>query len=379
LGLIAGGFWLQHAYNEPESLVDFADVLAGTPAGRSGIVFAPVNSGSTLASLYQKARAKGEAFLSPCGYFIDHKPKSEQRAKTYPWLDASYNRPTTSTEWAAWMRASLEHQQSTDLCGVAAPPPSIAVSPSPQLRASGPTNEFYDVVDAAADEYQRLGGSTECWTEIVVDRDFLREENHLTRLANALVSLPSDGIVFRCFQGELAPVSDRRLLEGLREVVQACSANDVPIFLPNSGWLGWLAMAWGAHGFSGGLSKSSWFDRMPAGMANVPRRPSIFEPQLLRHVRWPLHEDIAKESSFHACWCESCKTMGGVWDDAEAKRHQIRLASEEGATLRALPTTQRGILIRRRLDDAIAFRNALPPTIEQRADAGFLDAWRSFV
>ncbi len=63
--MIPGGFWLQHAYNEPEPLVDFADVLAGSPAGRPGIVFAPVNSESTLARLYQKARAKGESFPFP--------------------------------------------------------------------------------------------------------------------------------------------------------------------------------------------------------------------------------------------------------------------------------------------------------------------------
>jgi hypothetical protein len=374
--LIPGGFWLQHAYNEPEPLVDFADFLAGSPAGRPGIVFAPVNSESTLARLYQKARAKGEAFLSPSGYFMDHKPASKQREKTYPWLDASYMRPTDSKQWGEWMRLSLDHQQSSALSGVSGPPPSIVATPSPQLRASGPVKEFYDVIDAASDEYQNVG--TECWTEIVIDRDFLREEGQLTRLANALVSLPSDGIIFRCFQGELAPISDRRLLEGLREVVTACAANDVPILLPNSGWLGWLSMAWGAHGFSGGFSKSSWFDRMPAGMANVPRRPTIFERQLLRHVRWTLHEDVTTEPGFQACWCDSCSAMGGTWDEDEAKRHQIRLASEEGATLRALPVDQRADVVRRRLDEAIAFRDGLSPTIHQRADAGFLDAWRSF-
>lgn len=374
-----GGFWLQHTRNEADALVSFADVLMPTPAGRPGVVLIPANTPSTLRALYERARSGGEAFLDPCGFFRDSKPTSAARERDYPWLDATYPRPTNAGEWRKWMRLSVDHQLSADLHGNA-PPPSIIVTPSPQLTAAAPAEELYGVLDAAVDERDATIGGHECWIGVVIDRDFLRTEAHLTRLANALVSLDAPGIVLRCFQGELAPVSDRQLLDGLREVVSACSATGTAVLLPNAGWAGWLAMGWGAHGFSGGFTQGSWYDRLPTPMSRVPRYEKIFEPQVLRHVRWEVHEELATRPGYSPCWCESCQTMGGVWDADEAKRHQIRVANEYGATLRALPDrADRATAIRSHLDDGIAFRDSLPPLLRNRVGAGFLDTWRALV
>lgn len=375
--MIQGGYWLQHTRNEADALVAFADVLVPTPAGRPGVVLTPVNNPTTLQGLYERARSRGEAFLDPCGFFIDLRDPSRYRQRDFPWLDATYPRPTTTAEWRTWMRLSLDHQLSPALHGTA-PPPSILVTPSPQLTAAAPAQELYSVLDAALDERDATAGGHECWIGVVVDRDFLRTESHLTRLANAVVSLDVPGILLRFFQTELAPVSDRRGLEGLREVVSACAANDIAVLLPNAGWAGWLAMGWGAVGFSGGFPKSSWFDRTPSGMANVPRRDAIFEPQLLRHVRWTEHEELIRQPGYLPCWCDSCQAMAGSWDADEAKRHQIRVANEHGATLRALSDTHdRRRAIRAQLDDAIAFRDSLPTLLRERVLAGFLDTWRA--
>lgn len=376
--MIQGGYWLQHTRNDADSLVRFADVLAPTPAGRPGVVLTPANSASSLRALYEHARGGGEAFLDPCGHFRDQKPASRFRQRDFPWLDATYARPTTTGEWRSWMRLSLDHQLSAGLHGVASPP-SIIVTPSPQLDATAHPQELYSVLDAALDERDATAGGHQCWIGVVVDREFLRTESHLTRLANSLVSIDVPGIVVRCFQGELAPLSDRRLLEGLREVVSACAANGIAVLLPNGGWAGWLAMSWGAHGFSGGFTKGSWFDRTPGPLTNVPRYEAIFEPQLLRHVRWEVHEELAQQPGYSPCWCDSCRTMAGTWDAEEAKKHQIRVANENGASLRALAEPDRAAAVRAQLDEGIAFRDSLPTHLRNRARASFLDTWRALV
>mgnify|MGYP003693810207 CR=1 FL=1 len=92
--------WLlpEDAYNEPEALVDFADVLAGSPAGRPASSFCPRQQREHAGAVVRKTRFKVSPL--PSGYFIDHTP-STQRARTYPWLDASYTCPTNASDWAA--------------------------------------------------------------------------------------------------------------------------------------------------------------------------------------------------------------------------------------------------------------------------------------
>jgi hypothetical protein len=187
------------------------------------------------------------------------------------------------------------------------------------------------------------------------------------------------GVIFRCFQPELTPITDRRLLDGLRELVEGCAGGDVDIFLPSAGWMGWLSGAWGASGYSGGLSKGSWFDRMPTPMRNPGRRESIFERQLLRHVPWALHEQLVDDDGYDECLCASCDATNGTYDADEAKLHQIRVAHAWSEELNPLNPIGRRRAIRARLDEAIDFRDDLPRALRDRADAGFLDTWRALV
>ena len=276
------------------------------------------------------------------------------------------------------METSLEHQLSDEFLD-GADEPTIIVTPSPQLTASTGTAELYAIIDAATAARETLAGDRECWLGIAVDRDYLRNDARLTELADAVVTADFPGTVFRCFQNEMTPITDRRVLQGLRELIEGCAGGDVEIFLPNAGWLGWLALAWGATGYSGGLSKGSWFDRMPTPMRNVGRRDSIFEPQLLRHVPWAVHEQLADEAGYEDCVCHSCTAMAGNFDAEEAKLHQIRVAHSWSNGLRQLNAVATRRAIRSRVDDAIDFRDGLPRALRDRADAGFLDTWVSLV
>lgn len=367
-------FWLEYGSNEARPLVAFADELAATPAGRPGICFGPLNAPTTLEPLYRQARVRGEAIMEPHGYRLDREHTQRSRDH-FPWL-AQTPRPETQPEWEQWMQLGVDHQISERVCGDAGPP-SFVITPSPLMDAATP-GDLNTVLDAATAVRSRLSGH-DCWLGVTVDRTYLREQTHLTRLLNAVIQTGANGIVFRAPHLQLAPVDDRLYLDGLREVVETCAANGIRIFLPSSGWLGWLAMGWGAWGFSGGMAAGSWLDRVPGPMTR-PQQPSLpyFEPQLLRAVPWRIHEQLVSEAGYQPCSCPDCVQMGGSHDLALAKRHQIRHASQEAAALTAVPVAQRRRLVADRLDDAIRFRDSLSALVAARIPpTDHLNRWRA--
>lgn len=240
--------------------------------------------------------------------------------------------------------------------------------------------ELNTVLDAATAIRSQVPAAQDCWLGVTVDRTYLREQQHLIRLLNAIVQTGADGIVFRSQHTQLPPVDDPLYLAGLREVVESCAANNIRIFLPSSGWLGWLAMGWGAWGFGGGMAAGSWVDRLPTPMTPPQQRPlPYFEPQLLRAVPWRIHQQLTNESGYRPCACPECAHMGVSHDLPLAKRHQLRHACAETAALSMVPVAQRRQLIAARLDTAIAFRDSLSAPVATRIETRHLDRWRGLV
>lgn len=369
-----GGFWLQATGQKADEVVAFADTLGGSAAGRPGVSFGPLHAPATLNGLFQQARGRGDAILDAHGHLLDHQ-HSQRREDRFPWL-CEDPRPATQTEWEAWMDASLEHQRSAALSG-GGPEPSFVMTPCPMLTPVGGSSELHAVLDAAQVARTTVPAGTECWMSVTVDREYVMSVPHLTTLLNALLAAKPEAVVFRATHTQLAPVTIAAYLSGLREVVQALSANGIPVYLPYTGWLGWMAMGWGAWGFSAGLSSSSWADRAPAGGGNRPAVPPnyFFEAQLLRPVRWAVHEELAQRGDYAACACPECQAMAGQYDQPLVQRHQLRTVNEEAAALTALAPAARRTAVRARIAQAVAYRNGLPGMLSSRTDAGFLDAW----
>jgi hypothetical protein len=377
VALVRAGFWLQHASNEAEQLLTFADELGQTAAGRPGVALGPVNVPKALNAHFQRARRAGDAILDPHGQMLDLDP-TKRSEKHFPWL-ALNPRPATQVQWQQWMQQALDHQLSAVLRG-SAPPPSFVMTASPRMQAARGALELYPVLDAATEVTAQVPPGTDCWLSASVDRTYLREEPHLTRLANALLATGANGVVFRASHSQLPPVDDSRYLHGLREIVEACAENDVRLYLPNTGWVGWLAMGLGAWGFSGGMSATSWVDKVASPMRR-PELPSLpyFEHQLLRSVPWRVHEQLVSEPGYQPCVCADCAAMGANHDLALAKRHQLRHAHEAGTALSGLPRAQRRAVVATRLDTAIAFCDGLSSAVAARIDGNFLDRWRALV
>jgi len=374
---VRGGFWLQHAANEARQLVSLADELAGTPAGRPGVAFGPVNVPNTLNGLFEQARGLGDAILDPHGHTLDL-PSTRRAEQHFPWLARS-PRPATQAQWEQWMQDAIDHQRSTKLRG-SARPPSFVMTPSPVIEAQRGTLELYPVLDAAVTVASRQPTGIDCWLCVSVDRAYLRDQPHLTRLANAMLATGATGFVFRASHMELPPVADRRYLGGLRDVVQACADNGIRIYLPNSGWLGWLAMAWGAWGFSAGMAAGTWVDRVRTPMTR-PENPTLpyFEPQLMRSVPWRVHEQLVTEPEYQPCTCPDCARMGQNHELTLAKRHQLRHANNEGAALAGMPAAHRCVSVANRIEAAIAFRDSLSLPLRGRVDGDFLERWRALL
>lgn len=371
------GFWFQHSRNNTKEQVALLGDLAKTPAGRPGMSFGPLNAPNTLNPLFAQVRAAGDAILDPHGLLLD-RDHTDNRRKHFPWLTQD-PRPKSQSEWEAWMHAALDHQNSAALCGTG-PPPSFVVTPSPMIQVAQGIGELYAVTDAAAAVRSRQP-SDDCWLGITVERDYLRTEPHLTRLANAVVSNGATGVVLRAEHAETPPVTDSVYLEGLREIVQALVGADLRVFLPYSGWLGWLAMGWGAWGFSSGMPGTSWGDRKPSAITMPDEPPEYyFEPQLLRPVRWRVHDDLKIEAGYQACSCDDCQAMAlRGYNATLAARHQVRWANYEADSLTGVQASVRRRRVESRLGQAIAFRDSLPRVLRERVAAAFLDRWSRLV
>lgn len=369
---LPAGFWLQHASREADELLAFADELAATPEGRPGVVIAPLNAADRVDALYRAARGSGAAILDPQGHLIDRK-HTKRAERHFPWL-AENPRPTDVSAWKAWMQRALDHQTARP----GADPPNVVITASPIIQADRGQDELYRILDAAHDVAG--GAGDDCWLGVNVDRTYLRDDAHLTRLGDALVAASPRGVVLRGFHRELAPVTDRDYLLGLRELISALSTNGVPVLLPNAGWLGWLAMSWGAWGFTAGMAAGTWADREPSPVTR-PDEPAqlYFEPQLLRPVRWRVHRELVGDPNYQPCPCPDCQQMGDTYDPHLAKRHQMRLAHQEAARLVPYGGGLRAGAVAARIDQAVAFRDDLPKAVRSRANAEFLDRWRDLV
>jgi hypothetical protein len=241
------------------------------------------------------------------------------------------------------------------------------------MRAAEGREGFTRVTDAV-DEVLRESGGPQRWVGLNVDRDYLREDDHLTRLGNYAVTLTGSVVVLRAFQTDLPPISDRRFLSGLRDLTAALRRSGIPVFLPQWGWVGWLASAWGADAFSAGLGAGTWYDRMPGPMSAPPRREKYFEPQLLRHVQWGLHELLVRQDGYQQCPCSACDDMGNSFDASLALRHQLEVGIRYSAELQAHTDA-----VADAVAAAIEFRDRLPFALRERAEAGFLDTWQSLL
>lgn len=391
------GFWLQLSATHRGELLALRDEWATSDSGAPGVVLAPVTAPERLLEV-ARACEDNRVFLDPCGYLIDRRPTQRSR-RHFPWLvgtvgdnggegpsgryldqmldldggeQPQFQRPRTLDEWVTWMRTSIEHDRM--LFESARRKPSLLVSPCPLIGSMVDHHELTSVAEA----FRELNGEySDLAPSFCVGPEFSRTEEGVTRLANTIVGLQPSAVLLRCFQTELPPIGDRQYLEGLREIVKACTSNDIAVLLPNSGWVGWLAMGWGAQAFSCGATQSSWYDRPPTPMNQPPQVDRIYDTALMTRREFDLGPDLEAVDGYESCDCISCEEMNGVFSEQLARTHQLRVARSESLAVEELrQSNARHLLIKGRLAEADQLWQSLPTHLRQDIPGAHLGLWQ---
>ncbi|HKH64087.1 MAG TPA: hypothetical protein VKA35_01345 [Solirubrobacterales bacterium] len=280
--------------------------------------------------------------------------------------------PSTKAEWNATVKESLKKQRELDV--------DALVVPGAELEAGDYPKGLEDQIDAIRRAWAERADDDPPWfAEFCLHDDWI---NLLTDLPDAI------GVALRIRFAKRDAAGDASVLGKLRFVVGALADDGRKVLLIQSGIVGWLSLAWGAWGFSAGMSQESWLYhrtviRRRSGQPSPPRVERYFERQLLHPVLSADHGRLANATGYTPCGCSFCNALaqGGAWDHNAAAQHSLyALASLTEAAAGA---------------DRTARRDAVRATIEsaqnqwaqwkgtaglsgQAAPAG-LSVWRSLV
>ncbi len=263
-----------------------------------------------------------------------------------PWLVPP---PPSPTNYPQWMLTSLRHQMSFR--------PSVLITPSPFLSVTNASQMAEQLTDAAHIAAAELGSPVDCLIGFSGSRDWLRAEAALQSVGNVLVDSKLAGVYLRISHRENV-VRDRQYLHGLRQLTIGLSDAGFQVFLPNSGRLGWLALAWGASSISAGITQGSWSERERTRMSQ-PTQPSqwYYEHQLGMEVRWRHHDRLTQLRDYRWCQCQHCQHLQNGYDPALARRHAVFQLAIDVAQVQVASNGVRRRRIRDRLTEMKTFND----------------------
>lgn len=304
---------------------------------------------------------------------------SKWKVPMAPWVQRSA--PTTKAQWNAAVKESLKKQRELGV--------DALTIPGVELEAGDYPKGLEDQIDAVRRAWAERHDDDPPWfAEVCLHDDWINNQNSSRLVLNLLTDLPDPiGLALRIRFAKRDAAFDAAALTRLRLVVAALADDGRKVLLVQSGIVGWLSIAWGAWGFSAGMSQESWLYhrtviRRRSGQPSPPRVERYFEPQLLHPVLAVDHARLSKASGYSSCGCRFCKALGkGAWDHNASAQHSIY-------TFAALTESAAG-------SDRTARRDAVRATIESaqnvwaqwkaisglsaQATPGGLTVWRSLV
>ncbi|MGH2959756.1 MAG: hypothetical protein ACRDKE_09130 [Solirubrobacterales bacterium] len=373
-------FWLQLAYYNNSDLLDLVPEFR-TGKLAIGSIAGPHSTEGSNKKSFQGARSEGPAIFDPFGEYIERTEKEDSatRKRDYPFLSNSKGVPTSAADYQAWMKKCITIQEDSSLAGDG-DGPSFIVTPSRVLKPSSNFNGLYRQLNAA--ESVEISHS-EKWMGISLSKDFVLDDGFRTALLDQLVDISESGfsgVVLRVFDQAIPPYKGARFLAGIREVVGTLNEVDLKVLMAASGFLGWLAMGWGASGFSAGWARGSWWCRERSPMSNpLTDRNYYFERQLLCEIPWAEHLRLTKVKGHRPCTCVHCIAMGKKWDKEHARKHHVLSGALAANKLAPQPLETRTRRVSKALDSAIKFRDSIPDPILRELKTGFLDDWQTAI
>ncbi|MGA2165566.1 MAG: hypothetical protein ABSH36_14015 [Solirubrobacteraceae bacterium] len=265
--------------------------------------------------------------------------------------------PSTHAEWDTTVDEAIVAQQLLGTAGLIVPTRLLAQADWP--------DGLQETLDAARRAAARHP-TTDMSVNLILDERWIRDSRLRRTLLNQFTDLP-EGIGAAVHIHWSAPdVPDRSAsLEALRVVVSALAGDGRRVLLVEAGRLGWLAIAWGAWGFTAGLSGASW-TRNTAVVRRAKGQPAtriarVFEPNLLQHVRQAVHTRLLGQSGYQPCPCGFCQRQAasGGWSHDLSGQHALYALSRLTEQVAAPTLQERRARIRIIVQNAINFEAGL--------------------
>jgi hypothetical protein len=287
--------------------------------------------------------------------------------------------PDTRAKWDATVRDALAEQRSLGVDALSVPGIELSAADALALESQ---------VDAIRRAWRsRPGGDPPWFADLLLHDDWLLNGS-LRRVAlNNLTDLPDDiGIALHVSYAKRDALGDANTLNGLRQVVRVLADDGRRVFLIQSGLVGWLSIAWGAWGFSAGMSAGSWLSnraviRRRAGTPSPPRQERYLEHQLLHSVLWGDHGRLAQQSDYQQCACSFCTRLAQGFAEVAASQHDLYALAELTRRCSAGDRTARRDAVRATLEAAqnqwAAWKSI--QGLSPRAQPRHLATWRGLV
>jgi len=272
-----------------------------------------------------------------------------------PWIRRAA--PSSPANWDRAIDEAVAAQQGLRTPGL--------IIPSRLLSQPDWPDGLQEVLDAARRAAARHPTSN-MLINLIVDEHWVLDPRLRRTLLNQFTDLPPDlGAAVHIHWS--APDSPDRppSLESLRVIVSALAADNRRVLLVEAGRVGWLAIAWGAWGFTAGLSGASWA-RNTAVVRRARGQPAtriarIFDANLLQHVRQATHARLLGESGYQPCPCGFCQSQvgSGGWSHDLSEQHGLYTLSRLTEQVAAPTLANRHARVRAIVQQALTFEAGL--------------------
>jgi hypothetical protein len=283
---------------------------------------------------------------------------------TAPWIGRSA--PSTPAEWDQTTRDAVAAQRALSTDAI--------IVPTVELESTHWPNGLQGAVDAARRSVRRdrQTGDPEWMVRLCVRDDWILDPTRRRTLLNQVTDLPDGvGVALHVRWSRRDIIARDDHLDAIAHTVAPLARDDRKVLLCEAGTIGWLAIAWGAWGFTAGTSQSSWHDSTQ-GMARQPGVPApppveyYFEPALLTRLRRAGHQQICGRAGYQTCSCAFCQQLqpdaGGAWNGLHSMQHALYSLQMLTERVAAATLSDRRVRVRDAVAAAQAQANSLGMT-----------------
>ena len=245
--------------------------------------------------------------------------------------------------------------------------------------------DWPDGLQAALDAARRATArhpTSDMLVNLIIGEPWILDPRLRRTLLNQFTDLPEDlGAAIHIHWSASDAPDKPDALEALRTMVSALSADGRRVLLVESGRLGWLALAWGAWGFTASLSGASWA-RNTAVVRRAKDQPAtriarIFDANLLHRVRQATHARLLGEQGYQPCSCGFCARQASraSWSHDLSEQHGLYALARLTEQVAAPTLASRHARVRATVQQAINFESGLTFRLTADSRPLQLPAW----